>query len=175
MKTALYVSRLRITARHVALALAVCAAVFVAPHERALASDSCSVMSTSDTDAVFNQAFSTIRKLSDEAIKAKRRGAWKPNGSFAKPFFRQASKSLRRIRALLDTISITGGGCGESATATTCTATAVPKSDLMRAFDAIFSVDFPRGLEQLKRFKRSERRKFSVAIDALPQTLVSCS
>ena len=134
----------------------------------------CVSMSTAQTDEVFNQALATIQKLSTEAVKAQERGAWRPDGSFRTPFFTRASRSLRKIRSLLRTLPDNATQCFQ-AHANACATVAVPKSDLLQAFDDIFEVRFPSGLQSLRSLKRSERRKFVREIDKLADSYTACN
>ncbi len=109
---------------------------------QAVAERECLYLSEASADSVYDQALSTVRTLTQEALKAKRSGAWRPDGSFAQPFFNQSGRALRDMRSLLD---------------------------------QIFQVSFPRGLRQLARRQRGERRKFIAEIDALPTIMSECA
>lgn len=126
-----------------------------------LAEGECSYLSQSSADSVYDQALSTVRTLTQESLKARRSGAWRPDGSFAQPFLNRAGRSLREIRALLIEASANGS--------------AVSRAALLEAFDEIFEVSFPRGLRHLARLERVERRKFVAVIDELPSIAGECA
>jgi hypothetical protein len=126
----------------------------------AVGQQECVQFSQSSADSVFGQALSTVRVITTGALKAKRSGAWRPDGSFADPFFAQAGSSLREIRTLLNDAAASQNP--------------VAKSALLAAFDEIFEVPFPKGLRHLARLKRSERRKFVGEIEAIPHISSSC-
>lgn len=119
-------------------------------------SASCVEISEVSGDAVFNQALSTVRAVITGALKARAQGSWRPDGSFKGPFLAQSGASLRRIREELSQVTVS-------------------KTVLLDAFDDIFDVRFPKGLEALARVKRSERRKFIATLDTLPNVSTSCA
>ena len=130
-------------------------------HREAVGQERCVQFSHASADSVFSQALSTVRVITMGALKAKRSGGWRPDGSFADPFFEQAGSSLRDIRTLLNDA--------------TASQNQVSRSALLEAFDKIFDVTFPRGLRHLARLKRSERRKFVAEIETVSSTNVSCN
>jgi hypothetical protein len=135
--------------------------------------NSCSSASQAEVDAVFNQAVSTISSLSNAAVKAKERGSWRPAGSFRKVFFAESGRALRSIRTLLGEAEQQSFSCTSSQGAA-CETRAVPKTELLQAFDQIFSVPFPKGLRSLRRLQRVEREKFISALETLPDNYAAC-
>lgn len=127
----------------------------------ALAEPGCLQFSQASADSVYDQALSTVRTLTQESLKARRSGAWRPDGSFAQPFFNRAGRSLREIRTLLTEASANGS--------------TVSRAALLEAFNGIFEVSFPRGLRHLARLERVERRKFVAEIDELPMMAGGCA
>jgi hypothetical protein len=130
-------------------------------HREAVGQERCVQFSHASADSVFSQALSTVRVITMGALKAKRSGGWRPDGSFADPFFEQAGSSLRDIRTLLN--------------GATASQNQVSQATLLEAFDKIFDVTFPRGLRHLARLKRSERRKFVAEIETVSSTNASCN
>jgi hypothetical protein len=127
----------------------------------ARADQECVYLSQASAESVYGQALSTVRFLTQEALKAKRSGAWRPDGSFAQPFLNQSGRALRDIRTLLE-----GSSTSQSA---------VSRAALVEAFDQIFEVSFPRGLRHLARFQKAERRKFTAEIAELPSVMAECA
>ena len=130
-------------------------------HRAAVGQEECIQFSQASADSIFNQALSTVRLITMGALKAKRSGGWRPDGSFADPFFAQSGSSLRDIRTLLNDATVSQNQVSQSA--------------LLEAFDKIFEVTFPRGLRHLARLKRSERRKFVAEIETVSVTNASCN
>jgi hypothetical protein len=136
-------------------------------------SETCKAIATSATDDVFNQALSTVRLLTNEALKAGASGRWQPDGSFKKSFFSQSATALREIRSLLSGVSSVSASCAKSQSQV-CANAAVPKDQLVASFNKIFQIRFPRGLQHLKRLQSAERAKFVDVLDALPDNFISC-
>jgi hypothetical protein len=134
---------------------------------------SCVLVAQSQSDNVFNQALETVSTLSNSAVKSAKRGAWRPDGSFRKRFFAQAGSSLSTIRALLAPPSSSISECMSSGSGV-CSANMVPKTELLAAFDQIFALSFPKGLQSLRRLQSSERAKFEQTVDALPDNYITC-
>lgn len=126
-----------------------------------------------EADAVFNQALSTISTLADAAVDQYKKGVWRPDGNFRKRFFGQAGKSLLTIRNLLRDSSATSTQC-VNLTSTACVTNKVPRTELLAAFDQIFSVSLPKGLRRLRRLQRTEREKFAQTVAALPDNYITC-
>lgn len=134
---------------------------------------SCAGVTQTEADTVFNQALSTVSTLSNAAVKAKNRGVWKPNGSFRRIFFNQSGRALREIRGLLVGSSPASLTCTASESAP-CVSRALPKNELLSAFDQIFEIQLPKGLRGLRRLQSAERSKFASAVDALPDNYITC-
>jgi hypothetical protein len=139
----------------------------------AKAENSCTSATQAEADAVFNQAVSTISSLSNAAVKAKERGSWRPNGSFRKVFFIESGRALRSIRTLLGEADPQSISCTSSQGAV-CETRVVPKTELLEAFDQIFSIPFPKGLRSLRRLQKVEREKFISALETLPDNYATC-
>jgi hypothetical protein len=134
---------------------------------------SCAAGTQAEVDAVFNQAVSTISSLSNAAVKAKERGSWRPNGSFRKVFFAESGRALRSIRTLLEGADSQSVSC-TSKQGGACQSNAVPKTELLEAFDQIFAIPFPKGLRSLRRLQKVEREKFIGALETLPDNYTTC-
>ena len=135
--------------------------------------ETCKAIAKSATDDVFNQGLSTVRLLTNEALKAGASGRWRPDGTFKKSFFSQSSTALREIRSLLSGISSVSASCAKSQSQV-CANAAVPKEQLIASFNKIFQVRFPRGLQHLKRLQNAELAKFVDVVDALPDNYILC-
>lgn len=133
----------------------------------------CKSIAKSETDDVFNQALSTVRLLTNEALKAGASGRWQPDGSFKKSFFSNSATALREIRGLLAGISAVSASCAKSQSQV-CANSAVPKEELIASFNKIFQSRFPRGLQHLKRLQTAEAKKFVDVVDELPENYISC-
>lgn len=126
-----------------------------------------------EKEVVFHQALATVSTLSNAAVDAYQRGAWRPTGSFRQRFFSQAGAALTTIRALLEESAVRSASCNQ-ALSEGCPALKVPKEQLLEAFDQIFEVSFPKSLRQLRHMQSRERGKFAKAIDSLPESYVRC-
>jgi len=134
----------------------------------------CGAVTQAEIDDVFNQALTTITNLSNRAVRLRDRGVWRPDRNFADTFLRRGARSLKRIRTLLSNLEIANTVC-DSAEVSACQAQSVPKKKLLRAFDAIYSVSFPRGLESLKNRQKAQRRRFRRKVAALESVYTVCS
>jgi hypothetical protein len=134
---------------------------------------SCAGVSQAEADAVFNQAVSTVSALSTAAVGAKTRGVWKPNGSFRRVFFNQSGRALREIKSLLVGSGQLSPTCAANEGGP-CVSKALPKNELLSAFDQIFEIQLPKGLRGLRRLQSAERSKFASAVEALPDNYIAC-
>lgn len=134
----------------------------------------CGAVTQAEIDDVFNQALTTITNLSNRAVRLRDRGVWRPDRNFADTFLRRGARSLGRIRRLLSHLEIANTVC-DSAEVSACQVQSVPKKKLLRAFDAIYSVSFPRGLESLKNRQKAQRRRFRRKVAALESAYTVCS
>jgi hypothetical protein len=132
----------------------------------------CSPLSQSLTNRVYEQAFSSVTVLSNEAMKLKKKGVWRPTGKIRTPYYAVAADSLRSIRALLRLPpgSLVCGGI----TPQSCRQVEIPKAQLQQQVDRIFKTKLPRALRSLVRFIPAERKKFRAELSKLPDRYVTC-
>lgn len=134
----------------------------------------CGAVDQSAIDDVFNQALTTITNLSNRAVRLRDRGVWRPDRNFADTFLRRGARSLSRIKALLGQLDVSNASCNIDEVSA-CEVQSVPKKKLLKAFDAIFSVSFPRGLESLKNRQKAQRKRFKRKIATLQASYAVCS
>jgi hypothetical protein len=164
---------LRGQAKALSIAALVCMAVSAYGASAEQMATPCLSISQNQVDSIFNQAFSTVSTISEAAVHAKERGAWKPDGTFRKRFFSQAGRSLSVIKSLLTVSNGQAGACSASAQ-NVCITSQVPKQELLEAFEDIVSIPLPRGLRSLKRLQRLERENFKSKLDTLPASYITC-
>lgn len=133
----------------------------------------CYQFSSQLSNRVFEQTLLTVSRLSSECDKAKKRGLWKPKGTFRNPFLGQSARSLRAIRELLRRLPRNRYIC-ENVAPAGCSMYEYPKAELLGQFDKILRVKLPKGLERITRFYAPERRKFLAELRKQPDRFYSC-
>jgi hypothetical protein len=134
----------------------------------------CTEFSEAMSSRLFEQALSTVSRLSKECDKAKKRGLWAPKGTFRNPYLKQAAKSLRAIRAQLNALPANRYLCDGAAPAG-CQQRTYPKANILAEFDKILRVKLPKGLQHIMKRYPAERRKFVAEINKQPTTFYSCN
>lgn len=132
----------------------------------------CSAFNDTLTNRIYEQALSSVTRLSNQALKLKAKGAWRPVGKVRTPYYNSAARSLRGIRALLR-LPNNRYVCSE-AVPQACRTILFPKAQLHSEFDKIFKVKLPSGLRSLVRLVPSERKKFQAELKKLPNSYVTC-
>lgn len=133
----------------------------------------CTRLSESMTTRLYEQAFSTVTRLSSESDKAKKRGLWKPSGKFRNPYFKQAATSLRTIRQLISQLPGNGYVC-EGSVPQGCRYVEYPKAQLLAQFEEMLKVKLPPGLKPILKLYPAERRKFLAELSKLPTKYLTC-
>jgi hypothetical protein len=132
----------------------------------------CSPLSGSLINRVYEQAFSSVTVLSNQAMKLKKKGIWRPTGKIRTPYYAVAGDSLRSIRALLRLPP--GSLVCPNATPQACRQVEIPKAQLQQQVDRIFKAKLPRALRSLLKLIPAERRKFQAELKKLPDRYVTC-
>lgn len=132
----------------------------------------CSAFNDTLTNRIYEQALSSVTRLSNQALKLKAEGVWKPVGKMRTPYYNSAARSLRSIRILLRLPS-DRYVCTE-AVPQACRTVVFPKAQLQSEFDKIFKVKLPNGLRSLVRLVPPERKKFQAELKKLPNSYVTC-
>jgi hypothetical protein len=134
--------------------------------------DGCAPLDTSLVNRVYQQAFSSVTVLSNEAMRLRKKGIWRPTGKVRTPHYAIAGNALRAIRALLrlppDSLVCS------SYTPQSCRQVEVPKAELQRQLDRIFKTKLPRELRSLLRLIPGERKEFQAELRKLPDRYVTC-
>jgi hypothetical protein len=132
----------------------------------------CTAFKDTLTNRIYEQAVSSVTRLSNQAVKLKAKGVWKPRGKVRTPYYVTAARSLRNIRAFLRLpndryvcSAIVPQGCRTIV---------FPKAELQSEFDKIFKVKLPSELRRLVRLVPSERKKFQAELKKLPNSYVTC-
>ncbi len=134
----------------------------------------CTEFSEAMSSRLFEQALSTVTRLSKECEKAKKRGLWAPKGTFRNPYLGQAARSLRAIRERLNRLPANRYVCDGAAPAG-CQLNTYPKAGILADFDRILRVKLPKGLQHLIKRYPAERRRFVAEINKQPSNFYSCS
>jgi len=121
--------------------------------------------------SLYEQAKSTVMRISKEIVKAKRRG-WAPKGDLRKPYFRLMASLLKRIRDITDVPA--GSYTCASAAPSSCTTVYISKVSLLLEFDRIFKVKLPKRLRYIYKLAPRERRKYIDRLKGLPTEYVFC-
>jgi hypothetical protein len=124
------------------------------------------------TNRIYEQALSSVTRLSNQALTLKAKGVWKPVGKVRTPYYNSAARSLRNIRALLR-LPNSRYVCSE-VVPQGCRTIVFPKTELQFEFDKIFKVRLPSALRSLVRLVPSERKKFQAELKKLPNSYVTC-
>jgi hypothetical protein len=132
----------------------------------------CAPISDSLVNKVYEQAFSSVTTLSNEAMRMRKKGIWRPTGRVRTPYYTVAGSSLRNIRALLRLP--TSKLICVSAIPGSCRQVEIPKVELQRQLDRIFRTKLPPALRGLLRIIPGERRKFQAELRKLPDRYVTC-
>jgi hypothetical protein len=132
----------------------------------------CAAFNDTLTNRIYEQALSSVTRLSNQALTLKIKGVWRPIGKVRTPYYNSAARSLRNIRVLLR-LPTSRYVCAE-AVPQSCRTVVFPKSQLQSEFDKIFKVKLPSGLRSLVRLLPAERKKFQAELKKLPSSYVTC-
>lgn len=132
----------------------------------------CTAFNDTLTNRIYEQALSSVTRLSNQALALRSRGVWKPVGQVRTPYYVTAARSLRNIRALLR-LPNNRYVCAE-VVPQACRAVSFPKAQLQSEFDKIFKVKLPPALRSLIRLVPSERKKFQTELAKVPSRYVTC-
>jgi hypothetical protein len=132
----------------------------------------CAAFNLKLTNRIYEQALSSVTKLSNQAIILKIKGVWRPTGRVRAPYYNSAARALRNIRSLLR-LPNSSYVC-EQAIPQNCRSIIFPKSQLQSEFDRIFKVKLPTELRSLIRLLPAERKKFQSELKKLPASYVTC-
>jgi len=136
--------------------------------------DQCVPYSGDLNNRIFRQAVSTVTALSRAAVRAKAQGIWKPTGRLRIPFFKRAAQSLSKIRFILSQLLPNRFIC-PGAAPPQCVVATFPKAELMREFESMLTVKWPRGLLHLRKTFPKERQAFRNELARQPDKYASCS
>jgi hypothetical protein len=134
----------------------------------------CAEFSERMLSRLFEQALSTVSRLSRECDRAKKRGIWAPSGTFRNPYLRQAASSLRAIREKLNALPANRYICDNVAPAG-CQLRSYPRAQILADFDRILAVKLPKGLRHITKRYPTERRAFLAELNRQPATFYACS
>jgi hypothetical protein len=132
----------------------------------------CAPLSSSLVNRVYEQAFSSVTVLGNEAMRLKKKGIWRPTGRVRAPHYTVAGNSLRAIRGLLR-LPADSLVCASS-TPQSCRQVEIQKAELQRQLDRIFKTKLPRELRSLLKLIPRERKKFQAELRKLPDRYVTC-
>lgn len=132
----------------------------------------CTAFNDTLSNRIYEQALSSVTRLSNQALSLKAKGIWKPAGRVRTPYYTTAARSLRNIRALLRLPS-SRYVCAE-VVPQGCRVITFPKTQLQSEFDKIFKVKMPAALRSLVRLVPTERKKFQAELKKLPASYVTC-
>jgi hypothetical protein len=133
----------------------------------------CILLPPESDGKIFEAAARTVNRLAKECERAKKRGIWKPQGTFRIPYYKRAGTALRAIRKILNRIDRERLLCQNSIPAG-CSERTYPKSQLLEQFDSILKVKLPTGLTQLVKKYPAERRYFMLELNKQPDRYVTC-
>lgn len=132
----------------------------------------CTPLDGSLANRVYQQAFSSVTVLSNEAMRLRKKGIWRPTGKVRTPHYSVAGNALREIRALLrlppDSLVC------PNYTPQSCRQVEIQKAELLRQLDRIFKTKLPRELRSLLRLIPGERKQFQAELRKLPDRYVTC-
>jgi hypothetical protein len=134
----------------------------------------CTKLPSSLRNRIFEQAVSTVTRLSKGAVKAKKSGRWKPRGKFRNPYLiKRAAAALASIRAILRGLPANQYFCANGAKAP-CSNQRFPKTQLLKQFDQILKVKLPNELRHLQKTYPRERKAFIAELQKYPDIFTSC-
>jgi len=134
--------------------------------------DGCAAFNDTLTNRIYEQALSSVTRLSNQALALRAKGIWRPAGKVRTPYYTTAARSLRNIRMLLR-LPNSRYVC-DDIVPQACRTVTFPKAALQSEFDRIFKVKLPSGLRTLVRLVPSERKKFQKELSKLPSRYVTC-
>jgi hypothetical protein len=135
----------------------------------------CTEFSEAMSNRLFEQALSTVTRLSQECEVAKQMREWSPQGNLRHPYFRTAARALRNIRQILRSLPRNRYICDGAAPAG-CQTRTYPKTAILAEFDSILRVKLPSGLQRrLPRLYPRQRRAFIAELNRQPTTFYSCN
>jgi hypothetical protein len=135
--------------------------------------DGCIPLPTDLSNRIFLKAVSTVTSLSKAIVRERRLGVWRPEGQVRAPFFDRAAKSLRSLRAILSALPQHRYICPSGAPPR-CTTVKFPKQALLKGFDSMLRVQWPRGLERIPKLYPKERKAFLAELRKQPDSYVWC-
>ncbi len=134
----------------------------------------CSRLPSSLRNQIFEQAVSTVTRLSKGAALAKKSGRWRPKGKFRNPYLiKRAAAGLSNIRAILRGLPANQYFCANGAQAP-CANQQFPKAQLLKHFDEMLKVKLPKGLVHLQKSYPRERKAFIAELRKYPDIFTSC-
>ncbi len=134
----------------------------------------CAPIAIELSNKIFAQALSTVTTLSKATVRERNKGVWRPGGTLRTPFFARAAKSLRSIRAILSTLPQSRYVC-PSGTPNQCASATFPKALLLKEFDAMLRVKWPRGLERMPKLYPKQRKAFLAELAKQPDVYIWCT
>jgi hypothetical protein len=133
----------------------------------------CSLLPAVKEDEIFQAAVSTVSRLARECEKAKKRGLWKPTGTFRNPYFKRAAKGLRKIREILRQIPSRRLVC-PAGVPQGCAEQTFPRAQILAQYENILKIKLPKGLKQLVKLYPAERRVFMSVLSQEPERYIVC-
>lgn len=127
-----------------------------------------------DLSVIFTEAKRTITGLSEESLKAAARKEWKPIGNVRQPFLKGGAASLNQMIKIIKTTGKNLYACTAPPPTATCTAKAIDKNQIKRAFNLIFPKTLPSGLTRVKKRIPLEKARYGLIVANLPTTAYSC-
>jgi hypothetical protein len=133
----------------------------------------CSVITDAELLRPFDYTRRAILRLATDANRAARAGLWKPNGSgFSKALLRRGAAVLARMRREL--IRSNGDKYLCVVAPMSCTTVRVSPKALIKTFESLYDIRFPRGLEHLRKRKTQEVKDFKKFIAGVPKEYLEC-